>query len=89
MIPVPATSASTWSALLRSHMEIAQPTVDRWRGILVTLLVFVSLTYSAFVAILLICYAADVAIDVDRPLLRYCDNIPRAVPPGAVARPWL
>lgn len=38
----PATSSSGWSPLLRAHLERIQPTVDRWRGTLDTLLVFVS-----------------------------------------------
>ncbi|KAF8067082.1 hypothetical protein FPV67DRAFT_1227716 [Lyophyllum atratum] len=40
---VSATSSSAWSPLLRSHLENIQPTVDRWRGTLDTLLVFVAL----------------------------------------------
>lgn len=41
--PAPATSSSGWTPLLRAHLERVQPTVDRWRGTLDTLLVFVSL----------------------------------------------
>lgn len=37
----PATSAAAWSPLLRSHLAHIQPEVDRWRGMLDTLLVFV------------------------------------------------
>lgn len=40
--PVPATSSSGWTPLLRAHLGHIQPTVDRWRGTLDTLLVFVS-----------------------------------------------
>lgn len=42
--PIPtvtATSSSAWGPLLRSHLNHIQPTVDRWRGTLDTLLVFV------------------------------------------------
>lgn len=39
--PAPATSAAAWSPLLRSHLAHIQPEVDRWRGVLDTLLVFV------------------------------------------------
>ncbi|KAF8054336.1 hypothetical protein FPV67DRAFT_1661572 [Lyophyllum atratum] len=46
--PVAATSSSAWSPLLRSHLENIQPRVDRWRGTLDTLLVFVAL-FSAVV----------------------------------------
>lgn len=43
-IPVAAaTSSSSWTPLLRAHLKRIQPTVDRWRGTLDTLLVFVSL----------------------------------------------
>lgn len=38
----PATSASAWNALLRAHQGNVQPTIERWRGTLDTLLVFVS-----------------------------------------------
>ncbi|EIM81402.1 uncharacterized protein STEHIDRAFT_149855, partial [Stereum hirsutum FP-91666 SS1] len=44
----PATSSSGWSPLLRAHLERIQPTVDRWRGTLDTLLVFIAL-FSAIV----------------------------------------
>lgn len=39
---IAALSSSAWSPLLRAHLERIQPTVDRWRGTLDTLLVFVS-----------------------------------------------
>ncbi|KAF8067079.1 hypothetical protein FPV67DRAFT_1416771, partial [Lyophyllum atratum] len=51
MQPIPlvaATSSSAWSPLVRSHLENIQPMVDRWRGTLDTLLVFVAL-FSAIV----------------------------------------
>lgn len=38
-----ATSASSWGALLRSHMNNAEPIISQWRGTLDTLLIFVSL----------------------------------------------
>ncbi|EIM86009.1 uncharacterized protein STEHIDRAFT_58585 [Stereum hirsutum FP-91666 SS1] len=44
----PATSAAAWSPLLRAHLDHIQPTVDRWRGTLDTILVFVAL-FSAIV----------------------------------------
>ncbi|EIM81148.1 uncharacterized protein STEHIDRAFT_150164 [Stereum hirsutum FP-91666 SS1] len=59
--PMPAKSArssSAWAPLIRSHMANVQPTVDRWRGALDTLLVFVSLVDLYIVrvnVILLIC----------------------------------
>ncbi|EIM91517.1 uncharacterized protein STEHIDRAFT_31413, partial [Stereum hirsutum FP-91666 SS1] len=37
-----------WSALLRSHASNVQPVIDRWRGSLDTLLIFVAL-FSAIV----------------------------------------
>ncbi|KAF8068053.1 hypothetical protein FPV67DRAFT_1170506 [Lyophyllum atratum] len=45
---VAATSSSAWSPLLRSHLQNIQPNVDRWRGTLDTLLVFIAL-FSAVV----------------------------------------
>ncbi|KAG6828663.1 hypothetical protein H0H87_001352 [Tephrocybe sp. NHM501043] len=40
---VPATSSSAWTALLLGHMETIQPTIDKWRGTLDTVLLFVAL----------------------------------------------
>ncbi|KAJ7471765.1 hypothetical protein FB451DRAFT_1470619 [Mycena latifolia] len=51
---IPATSSSTWGALLRSTIaETIQPNVDRWRGGLDALLVFVGL-FSAIVTAFLV-----------------------------------
>ncbi|KAG6915412.1 hypothetical protein DXG01_011615 [Tephrocybe rancida] len=38
---VPATSSSAWTPLLRLHLETIQPHVDKWRGTLDTILLFV------------------------------------------------
>ncbi|KAH8830538.1 hypothetical protein DL96DRAFT_1813576 [Flagelloscypha sp. PMI_526] len=46
--PVPAKSASSWNALLRSALDHIEPHVERWRGGLDTLLVFIGL-FSAIV----------------------------------------
>ncbi|KAJ7645284.1 hypothetical protein B0H17DRAFT_1274551 [Mycena rosella] len=51
---VPATSSSTWGALLRSRLaETIQPKVDRWRSGLDALLVFIGL-FSAIVTAFLV-----------------------------------
>lgn len=42
-----ATSASAWSALLRSHMNNVDPIISQWRGTLDTLLIFVSFLLAA------------------------------------------
>ncbi|KAG6848635.1 hypothetical protein H0H93_015321 [Arthromyces matolae] len=40
---VAATSPSAWTPLVRDHHERIQPTVEKWRGILDTILIFVAL----------------------------------------------
>lgn len=54
-----ATSASAWSALLRSHMNNVDPIISQWRGTLDTLLIFVSF-------LLLVITEVMVQIDHDR-----------------------
>lgn len=45
MPEVPASSSSAWNPLLDSTLDIIQPIIDRWRGSLDTLLIFVGYAY--------------------------------------------
>ncbi|KAJ7288375.1 hypothetical protein C8J57DRAFT_1047855, partial [Mycena rebaudengoi] len=48
MPQVPASSSSAWNPLLRSALDAIEPTVNRWRGGIDTLLIFIGL-FSAIV----------------------------------------
>ncbi|KAJ7754302.1 hypothetical protein DFH07DRAFT_501345 [Mycena maculata] len=50
---VPASSSSAWNPLLRSALDVIEPTVNRWRGSLDTLLIFIGL-FSAIVTALFV-----------------------------------
>ncbi|KAF9499953.1 hypothetical protein BDN71DRAFT_1350461, partial [Pleurotus eryngii] len=50
---VPVRSASAWNPLLRSTLKKMSPTIDRWRGGLDTLLIFIGL-FSAIVTSFLV-----------------------------------
>lgn len=80
-----ATSASAWSALLRSHMSNVEPIVNQWRGTLDTLLIFVSVRFEEV-------FKSSGRLDARSPsrigciVLRRSDGIVCAIPYGPVAR---
>lgn len=61
--PAPsATSSAAWSPLLRSHLDQIQPIVDRWRGTLDTILVFVSRIYYVIASTIIIYPPSQIAL---------------------------
>lgn len=77
---VTATNACAWAPLLQSHLGRVQPIVDRWRGTLDTILVFVSLAF------LPACNQLPNHTSLDCTFLGYRRNILRSVPRRLVAR---